>query len=123
MRKVKIIASELYPELVGMTVTLKVTRENDYILYFYDKTITVSPQDVTVKDIQPASILMATFIAYNEIPRQEFHGNDLVRRVRILTERPELYDGSITKRLRELRHDGRLNYDVIDNAKSLYRKK
>ena len=33
------------------------------------------------------------------------------------------FDGSILRRLRELREDGLLDYRVIDNAKSIYEKK
>jgi hypothetical protein len=69
----------------------------------------------------PATVYDATRLAYNQIGATEFPVRALLTRVRSITERPELMDGTILRRLRELRDDG-VNYEVIDNHKAIYRK-
>ena len=54
---------------------------------------------------------------------KEFAANDLITNVRLKLGRPYLRDGTILRRLRELRSNGLLNYKVIDHAKSIYYKK
>jgi len=63
----------------------------------------------------------ATKEAYGEMAT-EFSILKIISRTRELTERPYLTDGTITRRLRELREDHLINYDVIDNRKSKYKK-
>ena len=46
----------------------------------------------------------------------------LIADVRQKTGRPYLTDGTITRRLRELRSEGKINFKVIDNHKSIYEK-
>ncbi len=61
--------------------------------------------------------------SFNELPKV-FHLLDLIKETRVKTERPMLTDGTITRRLRELRADQEsiVNYEVIDNHKAIYRK-
>jgi len=63
----------------------------------------------------------ATRIAYNEMG-VEFHILNLVRRVREITERPHLTDGTITRQLRKLREYGVLDYEIANQRKAIYRK-
>ena len=67
------------------------------------------------------TIREAVYKAFKEM-NEEFSILTLIKNVRVYTERPKLTDGSITKRLRELRLDFELNYEVIDNKKAIYRK-
>ena len=54
---------------------------------------------------------------------KEFSTNTLISNVRELVERPALHDGTILRALRRLKGDGILDYEVIDQHKSIYRKK
>jgi len=65
----------------------------------------------------------ATYKAFNQM-NAEFSVLELIRLVRIITTRPALTDGSILRRLRELRADPNedLNYIVVDNKKATYQK-
>jgi hypothetical protein len=74
-----------------------------------------------VEVVGSATVLAATRLAYNQISAKEFPVRSLVNRVRSITERPELMDGTILRRLRELRDEG-IDYEVIDNHKAIYRK-
>ena len=65
---------------------------------------------------------MSTRLAYNQIKVTEFPIRSLVNRVRSITERDELMDGTILRRLRELREAGHINYEIADNHKAIYRK-
>lgn len=55
---------------------------------------------------------------------QEFHAPKLCETVRLLVGRPMLMDGTILRRLRELRNDEPVNfmYTVKDAEASLYQK-
>ena len=70
----------------------------------------------------PATVLMSTRLAYNQIKGETFPIRSLVNRVRSITERDELMDGTILRRLRELREAGHINYEIADNHKAIYRK-
>lgn len=63
----------------------------------------------------------ATLQAFNEMP-EEFHILQLCRKVKNITHRPNLMDGTITRKLRELREDGQITYEVSDRSKSFYLK-
>lgn len=64
----------------------------------------------------------ATKLAFNQIEAKEFPIRALLGRVRNICERPELMDGTILRRLREVREDGGINYEIADNHKAIYRK-
>ena len=68
----------------------------------------------------PAAAPAATLLAYNQLQGKEFPITALVTRVRSITERNDM-DASVTKRLRELRADGKVNYEY-DEANKKYRK-
>lgn len=70
---------------------------------------------ITVKD--------GTRIAFH-IMDTKFHGIRLCQAVRQLTGRAYLMDGTILRRLRELREEDpeRFSYQVIDSEKSIYKK-
>ena len=64
----------------------------------------------------------AARLAYNQIKGKSFPVVSLVNRVRSICERPELMDGTILRRLRELREDGVVNFTCLDNHKAIYEK-
>ena len=74
-----------------------------------------------IKTIGNAKIQEATRLAFNQ-QRDIFHVLDLVRSVRRITGREYLMDGTILRRLRELREDGKIAYTIFDNATGKYKK-
>jgi len=75
-----------------------------------------------VDTVGPATVYESTWLAYNLISGPSFPVHSLVNRVRSICERSELMDGTILRRLRELRGDGKINFRCIDNHKAIYRK-
>lgn len=69
------------------------------------------------------SVYDATKIAYAKLDNR-FSALHLCQMVRHITGRAYLMDGTILRRLRELRedHPQEFNYIVIDNEKSIYKK-
>jgi len=63
-----------------------------------------------------ATVYAATRLAFNQ-QREIFNVMDLVRAVRRITNREYLMDGTILRRLRELRADGRANYKEYETGK------
>ena len=63
-----------------------------------------------------ATVYAATRLAYNQ-QRDIFNVMDLVRAVRRITNREYLMDGTILRRLRELRADGRAMYKEYETGK------
>jgi len=70
------------------------------------------------------SVLEATEIAFKEMP-ETFHCYHLVALARGLMCRPACMDGTITRRLRELREEKPqlFGYDVINTELSIYKKR
>ena len=68
---------------------------------------------VTVKD--------AVLIAFNEM-EEKFPIIKLNDRVRYLRKQYYLQDDTIKRRLRELREDRAINFQVIDHVKCIYKK-
>ena len=75
------------------------------------------------------SVYDATLIAWNDInyPNEldgkiYVHGLTLIGRTRAITHRPALNDGTIFRKLRKLRADGKLNYKVKNHQLSIYEK-
>ena len=67
------------------------------------------------------TVRSATYDAFNLLGN-EFPLLELIRWTRTFIERPYLTDGTITRRLRELRADHLINYKVIDTVKAIYKK-
>lgn len=68
---------------------------------------------MTVKD--------ATRTAFDQMP-DTFHILQLCRKVKAITGRDNLMDGTITRKLRELREDHAIRYEVVEKAHSMYSK-
>ena len=68
------------------------------------------------------SILETTLFVYENHMDEHFYVADLVRFVRKEIGRPYLMDGTVTRRLRELKGQGRINYKVLDSRKAFYKK-
>jgi hypothetical protein len=58
---------------------------------------------------------------YNKMPN-EFYGLDFLRKVRERSGRFYVFDDTILRYLRELREEGKINYKVIDQKRSKYKK-
>jgi len=74
-----------------------------------------------IKTIGNVTVYEATRLAFNQ-QRDIFHVLDLVRSVRRITGREYLMDGTILRRLRELREDGKAAYTIFDNVTGKYKK-
>ena len=74
-----------------------------------------------IHDLGRPTVREATLLAFNQL-RDTFPVLQLVRGVRHITGREYLMDGTILRRLRELRDDRKLNYEVMDRQLSRYRK-
>lgn len=61
----------------------------------------------------------ATYQAFNDMP-EEFHILQLCRKVKGITHRPNLMDGTITRKLRELREEEKIRYRITNKARSFY---
>ena len=70
---------------------------------------------------EKVTVIKAVESSFSELP-PEFHLLDLIAKTRQKTGRPYLTDGTITRRLRELREYTRINFKVIDTHKSIYQK-
>ncbi|HBL77737.1 MAG: hypothetical protein A2W90_02480 [Bacteroidetes bacterium GWF2_42_66] len=68
-------------------------------------------------------VKQATALAFEAMP-DRFSLNNLLASARALMGRPSCTDGTITRRLRELRNEIpiKYNYRVIDNDRSIYQK-
>ena len=69
-----------------------------------------------------ATVYDAVHLAFNQITGKSFPVQAIVNRTRSICERSELMDGTILRRLRELREAGHINYEIADNHKAIYRK-
>lgn len=67
------------------------------------------------------SVLEATKIAYDNSP-EIIHAIILIMDVRRLLNRPACMDGSILRRLRELRQSGVISYKVLNSELAIYQK-
>ncbi len=95
---------------------------SDSIIVFVDfggKPKIYSPFDI--KTGGRVFVWQATLLAFNQ-QKDIFNILELVRSVRLICSRPYLMDGTILRRLRELRDDKRINYEVIDTLHAKYKK-
>ena len=74
-----------------------------------------------IKTVGNVTVYEATRLAFNQ-QRDIFSVLDLVRSVRRITGREYLMDGTILRRLRELREDGRVRYTIFDYTTAKYKK-
>lgn len=74
-----------------------------------------------IKVVGSVTVYDATRLAFNR-QREFFPVMDLIREVRHFTGRDFLMDGTILRRLRELREDGLISYEVFDTQKAKYKK-
>lgn len=74
-----------------------------------------------IKTVGNVTVYEATRLAFNQ-QREIFSVLDLVRSVRRITGREYLMDGTILRRLRELREDGRVKYSIFDYTTAKYKK-
>lgn len=74
-----------------------------------------------IKTVGNVTVYEATRLAFNQ-QRDIFSVLDLVRSVRRITGREYLMDGTILRRLRELREDGRVKYSIFDYTTAKYKK-
>lgn len=75
-----------------------------------------------MKSKSPITVRRAVETVFNDLP-ETFSAPRLCRKVKHLTERPDLMDGTILRRLREARADSLdFQYRCIDTEKALYQK-
>jgi hypothetical protein len=67
------------------------------------------------------TVVEAVKIAYDNSPNI-FHSVIFIMDVRRLLNRPSCMDGTILRRLRELRADGTINYRILNAKLSIYEK-
>ena len=60
-------------------------------------------------------------IFWNDLPT-EFYSLGLINKIRIHTDRPQVFDGSILRKMRELKQEGKIDFDCINRKESKYRK-
>ena len=65
--------------------------------------------------------MKATKLAYDNSPKT-IHVIIFVMNVRIILGRPACMDGTILRKLRQLRENGEINYRCIDSEKGIYEK-
>ena len=121
MREVNIKNSESpYFQKKGLATK---TADGKYLCVYFDgqPSFQIFNSD-EVDTVGPATVYDSTWLAYNLISGPSFPVHSLVNRVRSICERSELMDGTILRRLRELRGDGKINFRCIDNHKAIYRK-
>ena len=59
---------------------------------------------------------------YDEL-ELSFDGCEFIKRVRVILDKPQMYDGTILRILRKLRIKGKIDYQVVDRRHSKYSKK
>jgi hypothetical protein len=120
MKEIKIINQESpFYQKKGLGVR---STFHDFLCVYFDGEPTFkifNPDEIEVSG--PAAAPAATLLAYNQLQGKEFPITALITRVRSICERDGLMDGTITKRLRNLRSEGLVNYEY-DEANKKYRK-
>ena len=116
----KIIITKQDDPMTGMTGLAEIIDRN--IIVFFEGNPQFKVYAIgDIKDLGKPTVYESTLLAFNQL-REAFPVLDLVRAVRRITGREYLMDGTILRRLRELREDNRLNYEVMDRELSRYRK-
>lgn len=67
-------------------------------------------------------IIKQTIQDYWEDLPIEFYSLNLIKYVRLVCDRPKIFDGSILRKMRELKQDGRIDFECVDHARSKYRR-
>lgn len=78
-------------------------------------------ESLIAKYLPKWTVRKAVDVVYKRMPSQ-FHLLNLIKSVREIIARPQLTDGTITRRLRELRDDDICPYKVVDSHRSIYEK-
>ena len=126
MKNVKIINRESpFYEKTGLATKHYDTAGGDPILAVY---INGNPEptlfyQTEIAVVGNATVYDAVHLAFNQITGKSFPVQAIVNRTRSICERSELMDGTILRRLRELRGDGKINFRCIDNHMAIYEKK
>jgi hypothetical protein len=128
MRKVKIIDTRDDMDFLnGLTGYATVSNQGIFTVYFtkgvapngIQKTLLLHPE---VEDLGRATVRPITEIMYREMP-DEFNGVDLFRRVASALERDDIYADTVFRRMRELKERGVINFECLNDSKSIYKKK
>jgi len=72
------------------------------------------------KRVEGPTIKEAILKFWEEWPSSTIYASVLIAHVRATVYPRRPFDGTILRKLRELRSEGRLNYKVIDNQKAIY---
>ena len=126
MKNVKIINSESpFYNREGLATKHYDSQGGDSILAVY---INGNPEptlfyQTEIAVVGNATVYDAVHLAFNQITGKSFPVQAIVNRTRSICERSELMDGTILRRLRELRGDGKINFRCIDNHMAIYEKK
>ena len=68
------------------------------------------------------TIKQSVLLAFNALP-DTFHGNDIHRQVKIITGRKYIHTDSSLRKMRCLKAEGKINYELADaKCESLYKK-
>jgi hypothetical protein len=75
-----------------------------------------------MKQKSAPTIKQAVFQEYKMLP-DKFRGHDLIKEVRIVTGRKYVYGDSVLRKLRVLKAEGKVNYELAaEKRESLYHK-
>mgnify|MGYP001320509675 CR=1 FL=1 len=120
MKRVKLISTD--PLLSGKEAFCRVPAGRFYFINGIKVEVPVG----TLHNVQKKkpSIWEVTLINFNELPN-EFGIDVLIERVKMdmYDQKRRPHDSTIERRLRELRDNGLLDYEVIDHVKCIYKKR
>jgi hypothetical protein len=128
MRKIRIIDTRDDMDFLnGLEGYAEVNNQGIFTVYFtrgvapngIQKTLLLHPE---VEDLGRATVRPITEIMYREMP-SEFNGIDLFRRVASALERDDIYADTVFRRMRELKERGVINFECVNDSKSLYKKR
>ena len=127
MRKIRIIDTQDEMDFLnGLEGYASVNNQGVFTVYFLSdnkiglkKVLLLHPK---VEDLGRATVRPITEIMYREMP-DKFHGMDLFRRVASALERDDIYADTVFRRMRELKERGVINFECLNDSKSIYKKK
>jgi hypothetical protein len=128
MRKIKIIDTRDDMDFLnGLEGYATVNNAGLFTVYFLKgvapygilKTLLLHPN---VEDKGRATVRPITEIMYRDMP-DKFYGVDLFRRVASALEHDDIYADTVFRRMRELKERGVINFECLNDSKSIYKKK
>ena len=128
MRKIRIIDTRDEMDFLnGLEGYASINNAGLFTVYFLkgvapngiQKTLLLHPE---VQDLGRATVRPITEIIYREMPN-EFNGVDLFRRVASALERDDIYADTVFRRMRELKERGVINFECLNDSKSIYKKR